>query len=132
MSITWDPSFESGIDIIDAQHREILELAGELCRSVTASCSPASLRLPVARMLELTATHYATEEQYMGAFGYPLAGPHTEAHARSFAEICAFADRVAEGHPSLGAFVYTFFQGWLKHHISTFDLDLIRFLRAER
>lgn len=128
MAITWDPSFETGIEILDTQHKEIMNQACDLACCISLEGNPEMIRKFVARLLETTAAHYATEEFLMKDCGYPDTAAHMAEHAKSYSELCTFADKADAGHPTLGAFVYTFFQGWLKHHMSTQDMEFAKFL----
>lgn len=93
---TWDRSFEIGIDVIDAQHRRIVDYINELHEAMGRGDSRA-IRVILDHVVDYTLTHFILEAKVMESSGYE----HTEAHKEVHR---AFADRIS-------AYVVLFNQG---------------------
>ena len=74
--------------------------------------------------------HFATEEEYMGRFGYPDLTQHVSEHATMLVSLQELKTRFRDSHQSMAMMVPTFMEGWLKHHISDGDFGFITFLKA--
>lgn len=82
----WDPSLDLGIDIIDSQHKHIVDFINEL---YTAHLSKDDLLISqvLIGLMDYTLTHFAFEEELIMLAKYPLTEEHKSVHA-------AFTDRI--------------------------------------
>lgn len=120
-SIEWSDDLSVGIAEIDAQHRQLLELIGELEATVAASAPPELLMPVFNAMLNYAATHFATEEELMAAQAYPELVPHTAEHDLFVMKLNRFRVELTAGKPTVGESMLEYLLLWVRHHVLTTD-----------
>jgi hemerythrin len=117
-----------GVEALDRQHKQIMDLLNELNGSVAAQ-SPRSAHLDLlARLVNLTKAHFATEEQILRVHSYPRYLRHKAAHeglARNLAEL---REQIVRRERELNLEYVDLMQLWLVDHFREFDLDYGKFL----
>jgi hemerythrin-like metal-binding protein len=132
--ITWNDYFVTGIDIIDEQHRWLIDLINQAAPMLVlpyASSNQAADEL-LGRLTDYAVFHFQTEHRLMAE--YAIDPRHSQHHQHSHGE---FAARVAEmrkryeadGDVS-GGELLTFLANWLVFHILSDDKVLTRQLKA--
>jgi len=125
------PALATGIPEIDRQHRELLVQIAELGEAARTGDLP--LAEDVLSYLErYAARHFATEERFMLAYGYPHLEAHWSLHMAFASEL---ARRKAEcaAHGSLAillAELGLWMDRWLNEHVLDEDARMARFLRG--
>ncbi len=130
----WDARFETGIALVDTQHRGLVELLNVLVAVVTGERKPeAGAVVSLLDQLDAYARqHFADEEAIMWAGGCPRA--HDEAHARQHAAFAeqirmARAEVLAAAEPdSLLEPLARFVTSWLSFHILGSDQEMARLI----
>ena len=128
--LAWEQQYETGVEILDQQHRNLLDLYNRLVKAVQAL-------MPVPRQVEIfqalkeaTLTNFLLEDSLMLRSAYPLRKPHQESHIRLIAQVQEVAARVQVGKLSFTAPVLDFLEGWVVHHMQEEDVPLGRYLRG--
>jgi len=130
MLSSWDESLETGNELIDRQHREVVDLLDEL-RAAEAAPETEVLRV-LDKMMEFTLFHFAAEEKLMTQVGYP-ADPSVEMvqQHREFTDYARL--RVLEfrrGEMACVLPLHAFLDEWLKIHEFGMDRLLADWIRA--
>ncbi|MGD1103659.1 MAG: bacteriohemerythrin [Terriglobia bacterium] len=128
-------SFESrylvGIDALDSQHKQMVNLLNELYGSVIAK-KPRDLHLDLlTRLVNLTRTHFATEEQVLRVHSYPGYLLHKAAHEGLARNLFEFREQIARRKRELTIEYVDLMKLWLVEHFAEFDLGYARFLGRE-
>jgi hemerythrin len=132
MTVELDPLLLTGIDEIDAQHRELFARVGAL---LVASKTNRS-REEVVRMLEYLGSyavdHFSAEEKLMESAGYPRLGGHRAEHLQFLKELSILRHELkTEGPTNLFVIrVGNRVTEWMREHIYRTDLILADWLRA--
>lgn len=134
MSVTWDPSYDTGNIAIDQQHRALLGIVDELDSAETASRKPRDVILQVLdHVMDFTITHFVMEEALMVEVGYPA--PAREEMITQHREFTSYARlRVLEfRHNELVSFLplQAFLAGWLTVHEFGLDKLLAHFIQEQ-
>lgn len=119
--IAWDASLKLGIDVIDKQHRRIVEYINKLHRIIEAGPPDRNAVASVLeRLADYTMTHFRFEEELMAQCGFELVDAHAAGHDRFRDKIDAYRTRLESGEEILNEL-----QGelklWLWHHILVDD-----------
>jgi hemerythrin-like metal-binding protein len=127
----WRLAVATGIPEIDRQHRELLVQIAELEEAARAGDLPLAENV-LSYLERYAATHFATEERFMLAYGYPGLDTHWSLHMAFASEL---ARRKAEyaSHGSLTillADLGQWMERWLKEHVREEDARMARFLRG--
>jgi hemerythrin len=134
MPIEFDPVLLTGVDEIDAQHRELFARIGQL---LEASRNRRS-REEVVRLLEFlgqyVVEHFAAEERIMASAGYPQLDGHHAEHVQFVKELEILRHELKSEGPS-NLFVIRVgnrVTEWLREHIYRTDRSLGAWLQASR
>jgi hemerythrin-like metal-binding protein len=133
MSANWDDSMETGDPHMDRQHREIIELVDRL--DAIGVDDESWLRHAhdiLDQVMDLTVTHFTTEELLMVRVGYPADAQRRmlEQHRdfKSYARIRVLEFRT--GDRSGLALLPGFLRMWLVEHEFGLDRELVGWMRS--
>jgi hemerythrin len=124
----WDPSFEVGDPVLDAQHRHIVDLINALNLAADGEgLQTADLLVDyIGRFMRV---HFETEEAVMGRIGFSELPKHAAEHQRLLAEVASNADLVRAGKVTDERFAGVLWS-WLHEHTATWDQQYARVLRS--
>lgn len=129
----WLPEYETGIRVIDGDHRHLFELARALDDFAAAGTTGPLLGQTIDRLITYVDEHFAREERIMAASGFPEFDAHLVEHRRATDVIYAIRDLYHEAPDDLDVKkVATFFRDWLKHHILDSDRRYVPYVRGEK
>ena len=126
----WNSRFETGIDLIDNQHKALFDAVNKLADSFKAGTSKAQVKDSMDFLVQYTVEHFATEEKIMKDMGYPKVTSHIAEHLQLVQKAQALQAKLAEGKP-VTMEVTIFLADWLKHHINEVDMGYVEFKRAQ-
>lgn len=79
LSLDWSAEFETGIDIIDSQHRQLFEYFSQINQAI--SSTDVDRVQEVARgLIHYAISHNTFEESLMKQAGYPMLDAHATIH----------------------------------------------------
>lgn len=133
MSASWDASMETGDPSMDRQHREIIELVDRLdAIGVDDASWLRHAHEILDQVMDLTVTHFTTEELLMVRVGYPADAQERmlKQHRdfKSYARIRVLEFRA--GDRSGLAPLPGFLRMWLVEHEFGLDRELVRWMRS--
>jgi hemerythrin len=114
--VTWKDEFNVGVEIIDSDHRGLVDIVNRL-HDVLLGGGDGALRI-CDELIQHTLVHFANEEQWFEPLCYPRADLHRRMHDKLKERILAYRAEL-ERDPALAAFEQ--FTGWLTHHIAGED-----------
>jgi hemerythrin len=128
--ITWDPSLETGIPALDAQHRELYRRIEGLLDPSSARSARADVGAFLEFLERYVRDHFRVEEELMASSGYPAAAEHHAEHALFARELQGLVDEYARtgGTPFLAVRVTGRMTRWLHEHVGRADKQLGRFM----
>ncbi|MCB1784816.1 MAG: bacteriohemerythrin [Chromatiaceae bacterium] len=118
---TWDPSLSVGVDVIDGQHRRIVDYINELDLA-RKDDDRARIGEILSNLVDYTRTHFAFEEDLMARSGYPLSESHKQVHRSYVAHIDKFVEQHRAGK-DVTRRLMSELQIWLTNHIRNADTD---------
>lgn len=130
MKFAWNARYDTGIPIIDEQHRELFRLVTDLRRMIQDGSDRAEVASLLTHLMAFTESHFTTEETMMGQYHYPDLLAHTGEHASMLASLQELLNKFQDSHQAMAMLVPTFMEGWLRHHISDGDFGFKSFLKA--
>ncbi len=126
----WNSRFETGITIIDSQHKALFAAVNKLADSFKDGTAKSAVKDSLDFLVKYTVEHFGTEEKIMKDMGYPKLTSHMADHAHLVDKAKALQAKLAEGKP-VTMEVTTFLADWLKHHINEVDMGYVEFKRAQ-
>ena len=128
----WKPSYEVGITEIDHDHRMLVGMINELYEAMKEGRGYELINQTMDQLLDYVARHFATEESFMRASGYPALEHHEEEHRRFTAMLIEMEQRRRQGHSPSSVEMMTFLCDWLRDHVTSVDKDLGKFANKLR
>lgn len=129
----WRPEFETGIRIIDGDHKQLFDLAKALNDQAALKQPAPDLAPLIDRLVTYVDEHFAREERIMAGGGFPGFDAHVEEHRRATEVIYAIRDVYRADPSDLNvAKVAAFFRDWLKHHIMGNDQQYVPYVKGEK
>jgi len=120
--VRWDSKYSVGINSIDEQHKQIIELINEFYTAfVEKSNSDIFLEI-IGRMMEYATFHFEYEEKYFVQFNYSDSKAHVAEHLAFVEKAKDFKQQIQEGHTSITFRVISFLKEWLSNHIEVSDV----------
>jgi len=131
--IKWDDSLSVGVDIIDAQHKVLIEKLGESARALSENQGTSIVAQTLDFLSDYTDMHFSTEEKNMMTFDYPGYQLHLDAH-NEFKESLQLivTDFKEEGATSALSHSINFhMMNWLWNHINHVDKAFGSFMKEK-
>ncbi|WP_165873424.1 bacteriohemerythrin [Parasulfuritortus cantonensis] len=134
--MTWSDEYATGIDIVDRQHRGLMEMINAAA-PLLLDCSPvqeAEREALFTGLVDYTGEHFRTEEALMREVGVDprVYEHHRHTHARLVDDVLAWRARFSCRDPLAGQRLLGFLAGWLIFHVLGEDQTMARQIRAVR
>ena len=121
--IQWRPTLETGIDVIDQQHKRIVDYINAL-RIAQVKGDRGAVAKTIDDVIDYTQSHFTFEESLQEEAGYKYRVPHKRVHDLFIKKIESYRDRFEMGH-SIEAELHEVLAKWLINHIQHDDADYV-------
>ena len=126
----WKLEYETGIPIIDEQHRRLFETLDQVQSAVASERPKVEIWGLIQALMLNSLEHFRTEEALMAHHGYPDLEAHRHEHEMLMERLAELDRRFEEGQDAMALLVTTFMGGWLRHHISEGDFSFVQFMKS--
>ncbi len=122
--IQWSEGLNTGIEVIDLQHRRIISMINDLHdRSPVSEVT--AINHTLQRMHDYVTEHFSFEEELMRAANYPYLNTHIRLHQRFITRLDAMEEQHSCGELPTHE-LSSFLTSWLTHHIGHEDQDYVQ------
>lgn len=122
--LTWKNEFSIGIDSVDFEHQEMIELINRLYAELTDRGNVEAIEHFLGEIHAAISAHFALEERVMKRSGYAEYEAHKDDHEELLDQIRDLMDEF-EGDPEAAIDVLrTRLGDWFEGHFATFDARL--------
>ncbi len=122
--LVWQAELDTGIDVIDQQHRRIVDLINQLAEATTRDDQAAVLE----ELVDYTLSHFAFEEELIEEAGYTFAPAHKRVHDMFVRRVSEYRMRFEAGE-DIAAELKGMLARWLFNHIRGDDKSYSRHVR---
>ncbi len=134
----WEESFYTGVSEIDDQHKLFIKLINRLMDSIENNDPIDGVEMKFEKLMNYTAFHFGTEEDYMYSFKYPDYEKHKISHNAIFQKIIKCQQDLIESKTAdqsqqtrslleLTKFLYE----WLREHIAVSDKKYVDLFKSK-
>lgn len=138
MPFKWEASFSTGISEIDDQHKLFIKLINQLVDSIEHNDPVEKVELRFEKLINYTAFHFGTEEDYMYSFKYADYEEHKIKHNAIFQKIIKCQKNFVESKRAdsgqdrkplveLTKFLYE----WLREHMAIVDKKYVELFKSK-
>ena len=124
----WNNTYMVGIPSIDAQHKTLFQIAGQLHQAMTTGKGSSVIGTSLDRLLDYTKAHFADEERLLRQNKYPDFAAHRAKHVVFTTQIADFATKFRAGQGAITIEVLQFLRNWLVDHIKGTDRKYVPYL----
>jgi hemerythrin-like metal-binding protein/PAS domain S-box-containing protein/putative nucleotidyltransferase with HDIG domain len=129
----WNSNFETGIPVVDEQHRTLVDLVNRMAIKLVQDSDPVEINEVIGEMADYANYHFRTEE---GVWNDRFqddewALNHKRSHAKFIAKVSELRNE-AESSSERGLYgqILRFLIYWLAHHILDDDMRMAKVLHA--
>ncbi|OIR10428.1 bacteriohemerythrin [mine drainage metagenome] len=122
--LQWTEQFNVGIEVIDQQHRKIVEYVNQLDGMHSGGLSSREIGNLIDALIDHTIYHFDFEEKIQEKVGYPYLKAHQRLHVQFAKRLTNFQTRFAEGEDISGE-LESFLTNWLLDHLKYDDTDYV-------
>jgi hemerythrin len=126
--IEWLDSFTCNIELIDEQHKEILDHINQL-DGATATRDREAVGRVLNLLVSAVISHFEFEEELMAQSGYGYLKAHKKLHDRFIERLVVFTQRYDAGECIVEE-ISPFLESWIAHHIIE-DRDFCQGIASE-
>ena len=128
MAIVWDNSLETGISVIDEQHRRIVGYINEL-EQAKENHDQHGIAEVLNDCVDYTLSHFAFEESLQEEAGYKFCKPHKKVHDLFTRRVEEYVGRFELGD-DIADELHNLLSRWIVNHIKHDDADYVEIVKA--
>ncbi len=117
----WQDIYSVGVEKIDAQHRNLFDIANRFHEACTARAAHSRLLQIFDELVSYTAIHFADEESMLREMKCPDYDRHKENHAKLVGLVLNYRRQLETGGPEIETRAMEFIKTWLNGHILGMD-----------
>ena len=121
--LDWNEDLDTGIEIIDAQHKRIVDYINRLHVS-TSNNNNDEVKNIIIELVDYTLSHFAFEESLLEESAYSMYSEHIKKHDKFRNQIFDFRTRAANDEPVAEALL-ELLHDWLFAHIQIEDAQYV-------
>ncbi len=132
MGIQWRDSLAIGVELIDSQHKELLQRFNALLSACESGKGIDELKRLLVFLDDYIVKHFSDEEQLQRTSGYPGYEAHKKEHDGFIERVMAVKHEINSEGVAVHHVMETnnMLLKWLLNHISKVDVELGKFLRG--
>lgn len=130
LSLDWSSEFETGIDIIDSQHKQLFDYFNDVEQAI-ASGDAARVDEIARGLIQYAISHNTFEESLMKKANYPMLEAHAEVHEAFKLRAQNYIDQLDQGADPmrLARDIRTQLGLWLINHIKREDQHYVSYVK---
>ncbi len=122
--IEWKDHYSVGIDAVDHEHREMIDLINEVHEKLTADTGQVDVTGFLGEIFRAISAHFALEEKFMREHRYDHLARHKEAHEALLEEIRDIMEDYAADPATASQRLSDKLDHWFTEHFRTHDARL--------
>lgn len=123
MKMNWRSEYNTGIEVIDDQHKRILDYINEI-EDVRSTHDQARIKEVLDNIIDYTQSHFTFEESLQEEAEYKYRVPHKRVHDLFIKKIENYRDRFLMGQ-AIEEELHQILTKWLINHIQHDDADYV-------
>jgi hemerythrin len=122
--LQWKAQYSVGIEAVDHEHRELIDLINRLHDELAAKGTAASVETFLGDVYKAISAHFALEERFMREHGYDQLALHKGDHERLLDEIRIIMDEFLDQEDLARDGLSARLDAWFSRHFETHDARL--------
>jgi hemerythrin len=134
VAIRWRQDLEIGIDVIDSQHKALVESMNNLLEACAAGRAREEVGKTLDFLSDYVVTHFNYEQEYQKKHGYPRYEEHLKLHRFFLQEVQELRNTFEKEGATLH-FTVSFNKkivDWFINHIGKADRDFAAYIKSKK
>jgi hemerythrin len=127
--LKWTNNLNTGIDVIDGQHRQIVDYINQL-DDAKHTQNKTVIGKVIDDMVDYTVSHFGFEETLIEDAGYEFARPHKRVHELFIKRVSEYKTRYDSGEDVAADELHGLLSRWLFSHILNDDAAYVPSVKA--
>lgn len=128
MAIAWSEDLATGIEVIDTQHKRIVDYINQLEGAILQG-NRSTVGVVLSELVDYTLSHFAFEESLQEEAEYKYAKPHKAIHELFAKRVAQYKERHTLGE-DIARELHGMLCTWLVHHIKRDDMAYVSDVKA--
>ena len=129
--ILWGEGFSVGVQVLDAQHKQIITIINTLLEMNDTQSGSEIVSETLTKMNQYAAEHFNKEEQYMLDYGYPEYSLQKKQHQEFKRKIVDFCMGAMVHKTNVPGEMFTYLKSWWTNHILQEDMKYKMFFNEK-
>lgn len=126
--MTWNSSYELGVESIDKQHQRLVELLNDFYANIKNRSNTEIIFTLISGMKEYVILHQRFEIELLKKYGFDKIEEHEKEHSAFMQKINDLEKRQKMGFAVVSYEITDFLKKWLREHILIQDKKIASFL----
>jgi hemerythrin len=122
--IEWKSHYSVGVDAVDHEHRELIDLINQLHENLLAGTQEPAVTAFLGEIFRAISAHFALEERFMREHRYDRFAEHKQAHEQLLEEIRDIMDGYEADPEGVSKQLSNRLDAWFTLHFKTHDARL--------
>lgn len=122
--LRWKDSYSVGVEAVDYEHKELIDLINRLYDELTANGTPLAASGFFGDLIKAITAHFALEERFMREHEYSQFAAHKADHERLLDDIACIMDDFERGTATGRGDLTARLDSWFSRHFETHDARL--------
>lgn len=127
--IHWDESLITGIAVIDAQNKMLVNKTNKLHSSIQNNNFSENLNELLGELFEFTDYHFDIEEEFLNKYDYLEKEAHLQEHDNFREYIKSYINDKDRNDLLAATNILVYLNTWINHHIKEVDMEYMSFLK---
>ena len=127
--LVWTNQLNIGVEVIDQQHRRILDYINQLDDAHESIFSSKEMGKLIHEVVDYTVSHFGFEESLQEESGYPFLKAHKKVHELFTRRVSEFQTRFEQGD-NVSKELHSLLVNWLVNHIKVDDADYVETVKV--
>lgn len=124
--LQWKERYSVGIDAVDHEHRQLIDLINRLHDKLNERAGEAAVSAFLGDLFAGISAHFALEERFMREHGYDQLRQHKNDHERLLDDIRDIMDEYEDDATTVSSELAARLEAWFSRHFETHDARLHR------
>jgi len=127
--LEWDSSYDTGIAMIDSQHRQLITIYNEIREALDRNIEQNLLIALLTTWVDSTELHFIAEEQFMSSMAYPDLLAHKREHTKLMAYVRHLQGNLLSKQETVTPAIMLYLANWMMDHVKNVDSKYAEYAR---
>lgn len=130
--IQWDGRYDIGVNEMNGEHKEIMNLMNRLYELNEKRASKMDLTGAIKNLVDYTLKHFKDEEAFLASIKYPDLEKHKMIHQNLLTNLRLHQEKFEKGSGLVESDFFAFLKLWLSAHIQGIDMKYGDYARQHK